>query len=307
LDPKAGNLIPNIPKRFLEWTKNFLYFQVVAVPNPFVYEIFGLTIRRGTPPPMLRIHSHTAVELIIVTRGSLVYRFAGEKVEFIPGNLYVFSGLTPHELEEVVDQAYFVCMTVPLAAFIRWRLPENINAPILRGEILSDSAGDHESLLFDRWWDDIEGGDPRRVRITLPEVQAHMERMALSPALTTAWRRSDKQMGKGGTGTLLRVERMLQTIAARFAESLDLEDLANGTDWHPRYAAGQFKQWIGVSPGEFLLQQRVAHAKHLLAVGDAKVIDVAEECGFASQSSFYAAFTRLTGTSPAAYRRGGRG
>ncbi len=276
----------------------------MSAPNPFVYEIFGLTIRRGTPPPMLRVHSHTAVELSMVTRGCLVYRFAGEVVRFVPGNLYVFSGLTPHELEEIVDKAYLVCMTVPLAAFIRWRLPENLNGPILRGEILSDHAGDEETLLFDRWWDDIEGGDPRRVRITLPEVHARLERMALSAKLATTWRRSENGKGDASTGTLLRVEQMLQTIAARFSEPLDLAELANGTGWHPHYAAGQFKRWIGVSPGEFLLQQRVAHAKHLLATGDGRVIDVAEECGFASQSSFYAAFTRLVGTSPAAFRRG---
>lgn len=253
---------------------------------------------------MLRVHSHTAVELSMVTRGCLVYRFAGEVVRFVPGNLYVFSGLTPHELEEIVDKAYLVCMTVPLAAFIRWRLPENLNGPILRGEILSDHAGDEETLLFDRWWDDIEGGDPRRVRITLPEVHARLERMALSAKLATTWRRSENGKGDASTGTLLRVEQMLQTIAARFSEPLDLAELANGTGWHPHYAAGQFKRWIGVSPGEFLLQQRVAHAKHLLATGDGRVIDVAEECGFASQSSFYAAFTRLVGTSPAAFRRG---
>lgn len=195
---RVGKLDSNFLQRFLESKKIFRYLQVVATPHPFVYEIFGLTIRRGTPPPMLRVHSHTAVELSMVTRGSLVYRFAGELVRFVPGNLYVFSGLTPHELEEVVDKAHLICMTVPLAAFIRWRLPENVNGPILRGEILSDKAADEEAILFDRWWDDIEGGDPRRVRITLPEVHARLERMALSPALATTWRRSGK--GKGTRG-----------------------------------------------------------------------------------------------------------
>ncbi len=278
----------------------------MADAHPFFFETFGLGIWWGTPPLMRRLHSHTEVEFNLVTHGSLTYRFAGESVTFKAGELHVFGGLTPHELEHVTKGTEYACLTVPLSAFIRWRLPENVNGPILRGEILSDTDGEHDVRRFGRWWEDLKGGDPRRARVMLPEVQARMERMALSPTLETAWRRRAPggRPGNAATGTLLRVERMLQTIAARFAEPLMLADLAKGTDWHPHYAAGQFRRWIGMSPGEFLLQQRIAHARHLLATGEAKVIDVAEECGFASQSSFYAGFTRVVGQTPAAYRRG---
>lgn len=272
--------------------------------TPFFFESFGLNIWRGTPPLMQRLHSHTEVEFNLVTRGSLAYRFAGEAVTFKAGALHVFGGITPHELEWIASGTEFICLTVPLAAFIRWRLPENVNGAILRGEILSDADQVNDVRRFARWWEDLEGGDARRARVMLPEVQARMERMALSEAMATAWRRrGGARAGDAATGTLLRVERMLRTIAAGFAEPLSLAEMAEGTDWHPHYAAGQFRKWIGTPPGEFLLQQRIAHAKHLLAAGEGKVIDVAEECGFASQSSFYAAFTRLTGSTPAAYRR----
>jgi AraC-like DNA-binding protein len=297
-------LLDGTVKGFLALAENFRNLQVVANPHPFFFESFGVGIWRGTPPLMKRLHSHTEVEFNLVTRGSLGYRFAGEAVILTAGALHVFGGITPHELERIGPETEFFCLTVPLAAFIRWHLPENVNGAILRGEILSDMDQANDVRRFARWWEDLEGGDARRARVMLPEVQARMERMALSPALATAWRRrSGGRPGDAATGTLARVELMLQTIAARFAEPLSLAEMAAGTDWHPHYAAGQFRKWIGTPPGEFLLQQRIAHAKHLLAVGEAKVIDVAEECGFASQSSFYAAFTRLTGRTPAAFRR----
>jgi AraC family transcriptional regulator, melibiose operon regulatory protein len=276
----------------------------MAAVHLFLFESFGVGIWRGTPPMMRRLHSHTEVEFNLVTRGSLTYRFAGEPVTLKAGALHVFGGITPHELEDFTPGARFMCLTVPLAAFIRWRLPENVSGPLLRGEILSDADQANDVRRFSRWWEDLEGGDPRRARVMLPEVQARIERMALSPALATAWRRRTAgRDGNAEAGTLRRVEQMLQTIAARFAEPLSLAELAEGTGWHPHYAAGQFRKWIGLPPGEFLLQQRVAHAKHLLATGESKVIDVAEECGFATQSSFYAAFTRLTGKTPARFRR----
>ena len=229
---------------------------------------------------------------------------AGEPVVFKAGSLHVFGGVTPHELERVEENTEYTCLTVPLVAFIQWRLPENVNKPILRGEILSDADGAHDARRFSRWWADLNGGDPRRARVLLPEVQARMERMALSSEFSIAWhRRVGSSRGGAGTGNLQRVEQMLHTIAARFMEPLNLAELAKGTGWYPHYAAGQFRRWIGVPPIEFLLQQRIAHAKHLLTVCDSRVIDVAEECGFESQSSFYALFTRRTGQTPAAYRR----
>lgn len=253
---------------------------------------------------MRRLHSHTELEFNLVTRGALTYRFAGEPVTLSAGALYVFGGVTPHELEHVTRGAEYVCLTVPLTAFIRWRLPEGVSAPLLRGEMLADTDPENDERRFSRWIEDLQGGDERRARVMLPEVQARMERMALSPRLGTAWkRRLHTARGDVAAGVLLRIEAMLHVIAARFAEPLTLRELSDGTGWHPHYAAAQFKRWIGVAPGEFLLRQRVAHARHLLLTGEAKVIEVGEACGFASQSSFYTAFGRLAGQTPAAYRR----
>jgi AraC family transcriptional regulator, melibiose operon regulatory protein len=289
--------------RFLARRKNFLYLHLMTNAHPFVFENIGLGIWHGIPYVMRQLHSHTAVEFNYVTCGGLTYRFAGETVKFRAGALYVFGGVTPHETIAVEEGTKFTCLTIPLAAFIRWRLPENVSAAILRGEILCDPDPEQDERRFACWIEDLLGDDPRRARITLLEVQTRLERMAISPSLATTWRRTSKRQDDASIATLLRVEQMLQTISARFADPLTLAEIAAATNWHPHYAAGQFRRWIGVPPGEFLLQQRVAHAKYLLALGDAKVMSIAEECGFASQSSFYVAFTRLAGMTPAAYRR----
>ncbi|HZZ58610.1 MAG TPA: helix-turn-helix domain-containing protein [Opitutaceae bacterium] len=271
---------------------------------PFRFETFGLQIWRGLAAPMRRRHSHTEIELNLVLHGSVTYRFAEKPVTLHPGRLYVFGGLTPHLLEHGAPGTRFYYVTVPLEAFIRWRLPDNVTTPILGGEMLMDQDDLDDERRFARWLEDLQGGHPRRARVTLPEVQGRLERMALSPQLKTAWRRRDdrgRQMAE--MGTLTRIESMLHTIAERYREPLTLGVLAEKTQWHPRYAATQFRRWIGLPPGEFVLRQRVAHARYLLATSDLKVIDIGEECGFASQSSFYAAFLRLVGHPPGGYRR----
>lgn len=270
----------------------------------FRFETIGLRIERRQAMPMRRRHSHTEIELNLAQNGFIGYRFAGEKIVFQPGRLYVFSGLTPHELVDMAPRTTFFYLTVPLTAFMHWRLPQNVTAPLLRGEILTDLDEENDLRRFERWWEDLEGSDPRRARVTLPEVQARLERMALSGALATAWRRGGHARGsETGTGALLRVETMLHLIAERFAEPLTLRALAAPTGWHPHYAAGQFRRLIGVPPGEFLLRQRIAHARHLLATTQEKVITIAQECGFATLSSFYAAFSRIVGCAPRGFRK----
>jgi AraC-like DNA-binding protein len=272
--------------------------------SPFRFENFGLKIWRGEPKPMRRRHSHTEIELNFLNRGQVAYLFAGQRVPLRPGGLFVFGGLTPHELVEVAPGTDFYFLTVPLTAFMHWQLPENIAAPILRGEILVDEDSANDARRFARWWEDLEGADPRRARVTLPEVQARFERMALSTGMRSAWQRqSEGAADRPGEGTLTNVEHMLHTIAERFAEPLTLRELARRTGWHPHYAAGEFRRRIGVSPVEFLLRQRIAHARHLLVTTDAKVITIAHDCGFSTLSSFYAAFVRLTGKPPGKFRK----
>jgi AraC family transcriptional regulator, melibiose operon regulatory protein len=271
---------------------------------PFRFETFGLKIWRGAPSPMRGQHSHTEIELNLVLRGSVTYRFADHSVTLRPGWLYVFSGLTPHSLEHSAPHTKCYAITVPLVPFIRWRLPDNVALPILGGNVLADDDGKFDAKRFARWWDDLGGGNPPCARVTLAEVQARLERMALSPHLKTVLQRpNDRGRHSAEEGTPARIGAMLRTMAEHYTEPLTLRALAEGTQWHPRYAATQFRHWIGMPPGEFLQRQRVAHAQYLLATTTAKVIDVGEACGFASQSSFYAAFTRVAGVSPGAYRR----
>jgi len=72
---------------------------------------------------------------------------------------------------------------------------------------------------------------------------------------------------------------------------------------NPNYAAGLFLRHFGMTPTDYLTALRVAHAQRLLLSSELGVLEVALESGFGSPSRFYAAFTRLVGESPGAFRR----
>lgn len=64
----------------------------------------------------------------------------------------------------------------------------------------------------------------------------------------------------------------------------------------------RFKQQNGVTPHQYLLEQRLNRARHYLSQGR-PLAQISERCGFSSQSALTNAFKKRFGTPPARYRR----
>ncbi|MGH8000244.1 MAG: helix-turn-helix domain-containing protein, partial [Brasilonema sp.] len=67
------------------------------------------------------------------------------------------------------------------------------------------------------------------------------------------------------------------------------------------YFCQLFKQSLGITPYQYVLQLRVERAKQLLKNQKITICDVALACGFANQSHFTKHFRKLTGMTPKAY------
>jgi AraC family transcriptional regulator len=60
---------------------------------------------------------------------------------------------------------------------------------------------------------------------------------------------------------------------------------------------------VGVPPYRWLIQRRVERAQELMRLGAAPLSQISVECGFSDQGHFGRTFARVTGMSPAAWRR----
>ena len=65
----------------------------------------------------------------------------------------------------------------------------------------------------------------------------------------------------------------------------------------------RFRDETGVSPGQWLLQQRVDHARLLLETSDLSIDQVARQAGFGSAGSLRQHFQAALGVPPTGYRR----
>jgi AraC family transcriptional regulator len=97
--------------------------------------------------------------------------------------------------------------------------------------------------------------------------------------------------------------RLEEVLRARFAESLTLTELADLAGVHPVHLAATFRRHRGCTVGDYLRRLRVDHACRRLAGSADPLAEVALDAGFADQSHFTRTFKRLTGLTPAAYRR----
>jgi AraC family transcriptional regulator len=99
-----------------------------------------------------------------------------------------------------------------------------------------------------------------------------------------------------------RLREAIAYIQAHLGEEISLEAIAKHLNMSQYYFCHLFKQSMGVSPYQYVLQQRINKAKQLLKQQQFTITDVALECGFANQTHFTKHFRKFTGTTPKAYR-----
>ncbi|WP_028809172.1 GlxA family transcriptional regulator [Streptomyces sp. 351MFTsu5.1] len=89
----------------------------------------------------------------------------------------------------------------------------------------------------------------------------------------------------------------------RLDEPLTLAELAAHARMSLRTFARRFHDEVGLSPGRWLIQQRVARARHLLESSDLSVDQIAGRVGFATGASLRQHLHAAIGVSPQVYRR----
>jgi AraC family transcriptional regulator len=92
-------------------------------------------------------------------------------------------------------------------------------------------------------------------------------------------------------------------LRAHFGRRVALAELAAVAGVHPAHLTRTFRRHLGCSPGAYLRQLRIEHARRALVTGDHAIAELALAAGFASQAHFTRVFHRLVGLPPAAYRR----
>lgn len=267
----------------------------------------GLSAWHGQAQPMERSHRHNDVEFNLIEEGFMTYIIGGRPVTLSAGRLVLFWAAIPHQTVRTAPDTTVWWLTVPLALFLRWHLPEQLTSSVLVGYPVLDAEPVDillDQVRFRQWHADLATGcEDSRVIVSL-EVEARLRRLACSLATSPALSSTDMDAPRPARGDSLdKVEDMARYIAEHSSEPLRVDHIAATVGLNASYAMSLFRKTLGMTLVTYLTHYRIANAQRLLATTNASVLDIALNCGFGSTTRFYVAFKRICGRPPREYRQ----
>lgn len=94
----------------------------------------------------------------------------------------------------------------------------------------------------------------------------------------------------------------LRALHADVSHRWSLQELAGIARMSRSAFAAAFKEQVGIPPGEYLIQWRMALARDALRRNTCSISELAVAAGYESESAFSTAFRRVVGSSPKQYR-----
>ena len=113
---------------------------------------------------------------------------------------------------------------------------------------------------------------------------------------------SSEHLYTGGL-TEQQLRQVIDYVDAYLGQEVKLSELARLLDMSQFHFSRCFKQSVGMSPHQYVMQQRMELAKRLLEKSETAIADIALQCGFNSQSHFGKYFRSFTGATPNTYRK----
>ena len=263
-----------------------------------------------TAPPIMRApHWHAQVEVNFIVRGWVHYRMSGHEARFGEGDLALFWGGLPHQLDDASDDVVYAGGHLPLVHFFRPRLPQDVQSKLMQGATLVSRATDaSDTLNFARWNDYARSQDPMKAGMAVDELLLRIERIRFDAySLLPGPAHIAKSVVGLDHHSSPIVVRICDFIADNFREDIDSADIASAADIHPKYAMSVFKKTTGMTLNDYVNLMRLSYAQALLMQEEANVLQVAMDSGFGSLSAFNKSFRKIAGMSPTDFRRDVRG
>ncbi|ASR11989.1 AraC family transcriptional regulator (plasmid) [Rhizobium leguminosarum bv. viciae] len=279
-----------------------------AIYQPGASSIEGLPTAlqmfHAHPPVMAMPHWHAQVEVNYVMRGTVHYRMSDHEFRLNAGEMCLFWGGQPHQMDESSDDSLYAGAHLPLVYFFRLRLPISVSSRLMKGETLLTSATDAaDNENFTRWFRYANSGDPAKAQHAVDELLLRIERIALEPYSMTSQAAIDLERDHPYPHSSRSVARMCDFIAANFLHDIDSVDIARAADLHPKYAMNLFKRSTGMTLSKYVTLLRLSRAQAMLMSEGANVLQVAMDSGFGSISAFNKSFRHIAGMSPSNFRR----
>ncbi|MEO7674013.1 MAG: AraC family transcriptional regulator [Pyrinomonadaceae bacterium] len=99
-----------------------------------------------------------------------------------------------------------------------------------------------------------------------------------------------------------KLRRVKEFIVENLEEDLSLSELAAEAELSQFHFARAFRKTTGVTPQQYVMQQRIERAKQLLSKAELPIVEISLLTGFKNQSHFTTLFRKFTKLTPKTWR-----
>ncbi|MBR0379818.1 MAG: helix-turn-helix transcriptional regulator [Mogibacterium sp.] len=132
--------------------------------------------------------------------------------------------------------------------------------------------------------------------VSLPDLYDLVHGMAHSYAVKMKYIIREKKYSP-------RLVKMMTYIEEHLTEKIELAQVADHVSLSRTYASAIFREELGITMSEFIMNERMLEAKRMLTDTDLTVAAIADRLAFCSQSYFTKNFTAAEGMTPVEYRK----
>ncbi|MDC7233196.1 MAG: AraC family transcriptional regulator [Spirochaetales bacterium] len=100
-----------------------------------------------------------------------------------------------------------------------------------------------------------------------------------------------------------KIDKVCSFLEKNFTQKVRLEELCRISGLNEANLCRRFKEYTGMSTGEFLKQKRLAASVQKLRTTNDKIIHICQDCGFSDISRFNRSFKKAFGSTPSDYRK----
>ncbi|WP_411379956.1 AraC family transcriptional regulator [Pseudomonas sp. MPB26] len=237
-------------------------------------------------------HAHEHFSIGAITTGRSYYHYGADTFQISAGTVVLMNPGDVHACNPIAGEAWSYQMLYLGTPWLT-DLQHQLGFSTDQGYRPFSTPYTQDKVLYD--------GLLELYRILVDEQAEHLQKQsALVSYFTEVQQRlnpSDTPMREVNH----KLERAAQYIREHCTQALKLEDICLAAELSPSYLIRAFKQYYGLTPHAFLVNQRIQFARAQLRQGEL-IADVALAAGFADQAHFQRTFKQHFAATPGQYR-----
>lgn len=281
---------------------------VLKITDWFHADGFPICVQRREPQKPFGRHAHEFAEIVIVRSGKGLHKSGRESWELARGDIFVISGNTQHEYQNVRDLRLINILYQPDRLEMRMH-----DLPSIAGYhalfTLEPTQRKRRSPGNSRMR--LEGRDLAQVSTMVEQLESELDArapgfgfMAIASFMRIIGFLSRRYGSSPTTDSraLLRIGEAISHLESNIQQDLNLDELAEIAHMSRRSFLRVFHSATGTSPLAWILSQRVQRASVLLRQSGRHITEIAFDCGFNDSNYFSRQFKKHMGLSPREYR-----